>query len=66
VLFVGHSVKKPLSSTTLGKVLLSVKITFAESRTLGTEIHLTKTYLPSAKNSAKAALGKGPSTAVYS
>jgi hypothetical protein len=66
MLFVGHSTKKPLSSAALGKVLLSVTIAFAESRTLGTEIHSVKMSLPSAKHSAKAALGKGPSAAVYS
>jgi hypothetical protein len=66
VLFVGHSVKKPLPSPALGKVLLSVTITFAESRTLGTEIHSAEISLPSVKHSAKAALGKGPSAVVYS
>jgi hypothetical protein len=55
VLFVGHSAKKPLSSAALGKVLLSVMTAFTKSRALSIEIH-----------SAKAALGKGPSAAVYS
>ena len=66
VLFVGHSAKKSLSSTALGKVLLSVTIRFAESRTLGTEIYSAKISLLSVKHSAMAALDKGPSAAVYS
>jgi hypothetical protein len=65
VLFVGHSAKKHLSSAALGKVLFSVTNSFAERRTLGKELHLTKISLPSAKHSAKAVLGKGPSAAVY-
>jgi hypothetical protein len=55
-----------LSSVVLGKIQLSVTNTFTESRTLGTEIHSAKTSLPSAKHSAKATLGKEPSTTVYS
>jgi hypothetical protein len=39
VLFVRHSTKMSLSSTTLGKIVLSVTIAFTESRTLGIEIH---------------------------
>jgi hypothetical protein len=62
----GTQQKKPLPSVAFGKVLLSVTITFAKSRTLGTEIHSAKISLSSAKHSAKAALGKGPSAAVYS
>jgi hypothetical protein len=49
-----------------GKVPLSVTTTFAENRTLSTEIHSIKKSLPSAKHSAKMALDKGPSAAVYS
>jgi hypothetical protein len=41
------------------------KNVFTESRTLGKELHSVKTLLPSAKHSVKAALGKGPSAAVY-
>jgi hypothetical protein len=48
----------------LGKVLLSVTSSFTECRTLGIEIHSTKTSLSSAEHSAKAALGKEPSTVV--
>jgi hypothetical protein len=66
VLFVGHSAKKTLLSAALDKVLLSVTMAFTESRTLDTETHSTKSSLPSAKHLAKATLGKGPSTAVYS
>jgi hypothetical protein len=55
-----------LPSVVLGKVLHLVKTTFAESRTLATEIHSAKKSLRSAKHSANAALGKGPSAAVYS
>jgi hypothetical protein len=66
VLFVRHSVKKPLPSAALGKVLLSVTNEFTESRTLGTKLHSAKISLPSAKHSAKAALGKELSAAVYS
>jgi hypothetical protein len=66
VLFVGHSVKKPLPSAALGKVLLSVTNEFTESRTLGTELHSANISLPSAKHSTKAALGKGSSATVYS
>jgi hypothetical protein len=65
VLFVGHSAKKHLLSAALGKVLFSVTNSFAESRTLGKELHSTKISLSSAKHSAKAALGKGPSAAIY-
>jgi hypothetical protein len=64
VLFVGHSAKKPLPRAVLGKVLHSVTITFTECRTLGTEIHSTKTALSSAKPSIKTALDKEPSAAV--
>ena len=53
VLFVGHSTKTSLPRAALGKVLHSVTRSFIECRTLGTEIH-----------SAKATLGKEPSTAV--
>jgi hypothetical protein len=49
VLFVGHSVTNA----------------FAESRTIGKELHSVKISLPSAKHSAKAVLGKGSSAAVY-
>jgi hypothetical protein len=49
----------------LGKFLLSVTNAFVESRTLGKELHSVKISLPSAKHSVKAALGKGPSAAVY-
>jgi hypothetical protein len=64
VLFIGHSANKPLLRAALGKVLLSVKSSFTECGTLGTETHSAKTYLPSGKHSAKVALGKGPSAAV--
>jgi hypothetical protein len=64
VLFVGHSAKNPLPRAALGKVLHSITILFAECRTLGTEIHSVKTSLPSVEPSAKAALGKEPSTAI--
>jgi hypothetical protein len=53
VFFVGHSAKKPLPSAALGKVLLSVMMAFAESRTLGIGIHSAKISLPSAKHSVK-------------
>jgi hypothetical protein len=53
VFFVKNSAKKPLPSAALGKVLLSVMAVFAESRTLGTEIHSAKISLPSAKHSVK-------------
>jgi hypothetical protein len=66
VLFIGHSAKKTLPSTALGKVLRSVKSLFTECRTLGTEKHSANTALPSGKHSAKMTLGKGPSAAVYS
>jgi hypothetical protein len=59
VLFLGHSAKKPLPRAALGKVLLSVMSSFTESRTLGTETHSAKPYLPSGEHSAKVALGKG-------
>jgi hypothetical protein len=65
VLFVGHSTKKPLPSAALGKVFLSVTNAFAESRTLGKELHSAKISLSSAKHLAKAALGKGSSAAIY-
>jgi hypothetical protein len=42
-----------LPSAALGEVLLSVKTTFTESRTLGTSRHSAKTALPSAKHSTK-------------
>jgi hypothetical protein len=58
--FVRHSAKTSLPRAALGKVLHSVTM----CRTLGIEIHSVKTSLPSGKHSAKAALGKGPSTAV--
>jgi hypothetical protein len=64
VLFLGHSAKKPLPRAALSKVLLSVTSSFTECRTLGTETHSVKTYLPSGEHSAKVALGKGPSAAV--
>jgi hypothetical protein len=64
VLFIGHSAKKPLPRGALGKVLLSLMSSFTESRTLGTETHSAKTYLPSGEHSAKVALGKGSSAAV--
>jgi hypothetical protein len=48
----------------LGKVLHSVTSSFTERRTLGTEIHSTKTSLPSVEPSAKAVLGKEPSAVV--
>jgi hypothetical protein len=66
VLFIGHSAKKTLPSTALGKVPHSVKSLFTECRTLGTTKHPAKTSLPSGKHSAKTALGKGPLAAVYS
>jgi hypothetical protein len=66
VLFIGHSAKRTLPSAALGKVLRSVKSLFTECRTLGTAKHSTKTVLPSDKHSAKKALDKGPSVAVYS
>jgi IS4 transposase len=52
VLFVQHSAKKSLPCAALGKVLLSVTTAFTESRTLDTEIHSTKKFLPRAKHSA--------------
>jgi hypothetical protein len=55
VLFIGHSIKTTLLSATLGKVMRSVKSLFTECRTLDTD-----------KHSAKMALGKGSSAAVYS
>jgi hypothetical protein len=58
--------KEAFAESRTWQVLLSVTIAFAESRTLGTEIHSAKMSLPSAKHSAKAALGKRPSAAVYS
>jgi hypothetical protein len=64
VLFVGHSVKRPLPRAALDKVLLSVTSSFTKYRTLGIEIQSTKTSLPSAEHSAKVALGKEPSAAV--
>jgi hypothetical protein len=65
VFFVGHSAKKPLPTTALDKVLLSITNSFAECKTLGTERHSTNISLSSAKHSAKSALGKGPLAAVY-
>jgi hypothetical protein len=64
MLFIGHSVKKLLSSVALGKVPLSVNNAFTESRTFGIEIHSAKISLPRVKHSAKVALGKGSSAAV--
>jgi hypothetical protein len=64
VLFLGHSAKKPLPRAAFDKVLLSVTSSFTKCRTLGTETHSAKTYLPSDEHSAKMALGKGPSAAV--
>jgi uncharacterized lipoprotein YbaY len=64
VLFVGHSAKKPLPSAALGKVLLSVTTTFAESRTLGTGIYSAKISLPSATHSAKSGSRQRSSAAV--
>jgi hypothetical protein len=49
----------------LGKVEISATNHFTERRTPGKEIHSTKIPLPRAKHSATAALGKGPSAAVY-
>jgi hypothetical protein len=51
--FVGHSAKTALPSAALDKVRLSAKSLFTECWTLGTE-----------PQSAKGALGKGPSVAV--
>jgi hypothetical protein len=50
VLSVGHSTKKSLPGTALGKILLSVMTVFTESRILDTEKHSTKKYtlLPAA------------------
>jgi hypothetical protein len=62
--FVGHLAKKALPRAALGKVRLSVTSWFTECRTLGTGPHSAKTCLPSVKDSAKKALGKGPSAAV--
>jgi hypothetical protein len=53
VLFLGHSANKSLSRATLGKVLLSVTSSFTEYRTLDTETHSAKTYLPSGEHSTK-------------
>jgi hypothetical protein len=53
VLFVGHSANKPLPSVAFGKGPLSVTTMFAESMTLGTEIHSTKISLLSDVHSAK-------------
>jgi hypothetical protein len=58
--------KKDFAECRTRQVLLSVTIALTESRTLSTEIHSAKMSLSSAKHSAKAALGKGPSAAVYS
>jgi hypothetical protein len=62
----GHSANKALLSAALGKVLLSVKSSFTECGTPGTETHSANTGLPSGKHSTKAALGKGPSAVVLS
>jgi hypothetical protein len=51
--FIGHSANKALPSAAFGKVLLSVKSSFTECGTLGTEKHSAKTGLPSGKHSAK-------------
>jgi hypothetical protein len=64
VLFVGHSAKTSLPRAALGKVLHSVTRSFTERKTLGIEIHLAKTSLPSVEPSAKAAIGKEPSAVV--
>jgi hypothetical protein len=53
VLFVAHSVKKSLSSATLGKVLLSVMTTFTESRTLGKDLFVECQTLDERQRSAK-------------
>jgi hypothetical protein len=49
---------------TLGKVPYSVTRSFTECGTFGTEKHSAKIFLPSAKLSGKAALGKKPSAVV--
>jgi hypothetical protein len=53
VLFVAHSAKKSLSSATLGKVLLSVTITFTESMTLGKDLFVECQTLDERQRSAK-------------
>jgi hypothetical protein len=62
--FVGHSAKKALPRTALGKVRLSAQRLFTECWTLDRGQHSAKTGLPSVKHSAKGALGKKPSAAV--
>jgi hypothetical protein len=53
-----------LPRVALGKVLLSVTSWFTECRTLGIEKLSAKTRLSSGRHSAKATLGKGPSSTV--
>jgi hypothetical protein len=66
VLFVGHSAKKPLSSATLGKVLLSVTIAFMRAG-LSAQKYTRQWCLSQVPNTRRTvALGKGPSAAVYS
>jgi hypothetical protein len=64
VLFIQHSANKSLSSVALGKILLSVTITFIENMTLDTGRHSTKTALPSVKDSVNGSGGGRTKTKV--
>jgi hypothetical protein len=64
VIFLGHSSKKYLPSFVYDKVMLSVTITFTDSRHLGTRRHSTKTYLPSVKHSQRVISSRLKLTAV--
>jgi hypothetical protein len=57
--FIGHSANQALPSAALGKVLLSVKSSFTECGTLGTERHSSKTDLPSGNTRQRLRSAKG-------